>query len=185
MEKKKLNNPFVGLINKPDALTTDFSKSNKDKFEEYVIVDSVKKIGEGDEDFVIDKKCKVITSVNRKDYINSFRDDVGILNIMKKVSTTGDISLLKQRNLPNMPVDEAGKQDVIDISDMPVDVQEAVAFVKAAKENYSKLDPTIKNNASFGDIGNSVNNADIQKYIDQVVAQKIAAATAKKEEGEK
>lgn len=78
--------------------------------------DKVVKTGDGEDDYVIEPKLVETERVERQAYIESFKDDVGILNILKKVELSGDFSLLNERVRSEVPVYEDGKEKVVDVS---------------------------------------------------------------------
>lgn len=171
LEVKKLNNPFVGLVDKPQASLTDYS--NSPDFESITIVDVPVKVGDGESDYVIEKREKVLSRCKRQDYINSFAEDVGILNIMKKVSQTGDISLLNQR-----PV--AGS-DFVDISNLPDNVIDGIKFMNSAKDSFDSLPADLKKDLKIEDVANGkLDISALNAYIDRLVAAKVAAAEGDK-----
>lgn len=110
-------NPCIPQLYLPPVMPVSVSDSDDDK---YIIgrelKDSVKMTGDKDTDFVIEKKVVEISRVDRQEYIDSFSDDVGILNIMKKVALTGDSSLINQRSRVPGEVDDNGLEKVNDIT---------------------------------------------------------------------
>ena len=79
-----------------------------DDIVEYGIKQVVKKVGDGEEDYVIEDKVVEVSRVNRQSYIAKDAPDVGVMNILAKVARSGDLSLLNQTGtvVPNAsPID--------------------------------------------------------------------------------
>ena len=72
------------------------------------IVDRVKKVGAGDNDFVIVKEV-IEDRQPIQEVIDADAESVGVYNIIKQVLRTGDTSLL--------PVDKGGNVDLVDAPD--------------------------------------------------------------------
>lgn len=121
---------------------------------EYAEVDKIVKTGDGENDFIIEKQVVEVSRVDLDEYINSFRDDVGLANILKKVQLTGDNSLLNV--VPGYYGDESL------IPQTPAEAQKIVDEGKAAAES----------------LGIDFTKEAIQKYIDAELAKIKAAQDA-------
>lgn len=106
------------------------------------MVDKVEITGKGDTDFVIKKKLVETSKVDLDEYVNSFADDVGILNIYEKITATGDTSLLQQRNRVPGKVDENGYEEINDVSKIPGDYMDVKKAVDSA--NNAPIDKELK-----------------------------------------
>lgn len=124
-------------------------------------------------EFIIYKKKVESSRVNRQDFIQSFADDVGILNILQKVAKTGDVSLLNQV--------EIGKTDV-DLSKMPSSIGAAHLMAKNSDKIYSKVPKDLKVNKTKEDFVNSVDNDFINKYLEEKINKIIESKSKKKED---
>lgn len=169
--EKLLKNPLDGInpFVRPTSGLPVASVTKDTEDDSYIIeravVDKVVKTGEGDTDFVIKKELKEISRVNRAEYINSHREDVGILNIIKKVQLTGDATLLNQRsvdigfaditNLPQDKIDayKAVEEGVQQFDDLPEDIKKKMSFKQFAEQNDKEFDALI--------------NAKVQKVLDE------------------
>lgn len=102
------SNPFcpIRVEVRPVASKTDYHKDSDNFIIDYAEVDHVKITGEKDTDFILDKQVHEISRTPRQDYIDSFRDDVGILNIIEKVRLSGDWTLLNQTHRVGIPSEE-------------------------------------------------------------------------------
>ena len=168
-ESLKLNSAFVGLNNKPVPTKTDYSK-DKD-IVEYEEQEYVEKTGEGDTDFVVKKRIIEKSRVNRQEFVNSFSDDVGIHNILKKVKLTGDDTLLKQR--PDAPY--------FDATQFQTSRSDLVNAVNNGVKAFDELPDDVKKKMSMETFVNTFS----QKDFDALVQAKVdAIMAAKKKEGE-
>lgn len=112
-----LFNPCIPQNYLPPVADCVFDDSDDAKYIiSHELKDKVVKTGDGEDDFVIEQKFVETSRVNRQEYIDSFKDDVGVLNILRKVELTGDITLLNERVRASVPVDEDGKEKVVDVS---------------------------------------------------------------------
>ena len=120
MEKqKKLNSPF-GAFQDAYSGQTDFDT----KYKSIKIVDSVKKTGEGENDFVIVKKV-IVEMTPIQEVIDADKDSVGVENIIKQVLRTGDTSLLPI-DRGDCNVDLVGApEDLMSLKQMGVEAEKA------------------------------------------------------------
>lgn len=98
MEKKQvkaLNSPFSsnGIVYPGHKCSDEFYESIK-------IVDSVKRVGDGDEDFVVVKKV-IVEKQPIKEVINADKDNAGVYAILRQFAKTGDESLLPMEKDPS------------------------------------------------------------------------------------
>lgn len=173
MEKKivKLNyGPFTGLDPEitPEATTTSYE--NEVDIVKYKVIDVVKTTGEGETDFVLIKKVVPYSKENRQVYIESFRNDVGIINILKKVALTGDATLLNQRSIVNG----------IDSTELPTNYMDAVELLEKGLISFNELPDEVKSKMSYEEFAKNYKQEDFDAYINAKVK---AILDAKKEEG--
>lgn len=100
--------------------------------------------GDNPEDFVTEKKLVEISRTNRIEYVQSFKDEVGIENILRKFNETGDPSVLNVITRHPGPVDENGYEQVIDITGLKDNVFDNASMVAQARAVISQLDPDVK-----------------------------------------
>lgn len=136
----------------PQATTTDWSKADK-TISKYVMKDIVKKTGEGENDYVIIKKQVLVSEQDRDEYVQSFADDVGILNVLKKVALTGDASMYNAQanqgidttNLPDNKIDafDVVSKGVLAFDNLPDEIKQKMTmevFVKTfGQEKFDAL----------------------------------------------
>lgn len=147
------------------------------------VADEIKKITDDvtkKEDFVIEKVVRETSRLDANDYVQSFADDVGIENILKKIALTGDVSLLNQRQRSIGQVDENGYEVLQDYTGIPGDVLEAAAIVKSGRDVFSSLPADLVKGRSFAEFVETATQDEIQAYmLASLEAQKKAS------EGEK
>ena len=83
----------------------------KKEFDKYYIdrkiIEVVKKVGEGESDFIVEQKA-LDHNIDIHEFVNASADSCGVYNILKKVIATGDTSLLN-------PINESSFTDVSNI----------------------------------------------------------------------
>lgn len=168
MENKKIKrtNPFQ-VVQEAYSGQKDFDEF----YEDIKIIDSVKKVGDGEDDYIIVKK--VVKSKRKiKDVIDADKDSVGVENIIKQVLRTGDTSLL--------PIDD-GKCNV-DLVGAPEDLMQLKQSAVDAEDAFKKLPPELTDGL---DMASFVNNMSQEKFDAFIKAMKDrAAAAAGKEKDE-
>lgn len=112
---------------------------------------------------------------NRREYIESFSDDVGLENILQKIGQ-GAIAEDKYSILKSNPAgqvnDLRGFQDIDNLGDIQI-------LADKARVTFANLDPELKKNMSFAEFCSKFNN---QALTDYVTAK--AKAKEKPNEGE-
>ena len=178
-------NPFQPNPTPHPVVETDYHKDEDKYIIDYSEIEKVKLTGEKDTDFIINKEVVESSRINRQDYIDSYRDDVGILNIIEKVRLSGDVTLLNQTGrvgFAGTEKDALGRpvEDVADFTNYQVDKIEALNAYKKGRESLSDLPTDLKANNSFESIA-KMSDDEINKYIEKKVASILAA---QKKEGE-
>ena len=171
-EKKKPfnNNPFLG---RNDGVSIPGTVINVKDFATGVEIEKCIKTGEGEEDFVIVTELRIDKKVNHQDYLNQFADDVGILNVLKRVIKTGDASLFNERNET-----QAG---YMDLTNMPGDIIAASEMINKANAAYEQLPDDLKKKLSKEDLI-KINNLELYNNI---VAYVDNLNKVKEKEGDK
>lgn len=95
----------------------------------------VKKIGDGDEDFIIED-YEVVTETPIQEVLDAQKDDVGIEAFMKPYVLTGE-------PLPNVEVDSR----VQDFTKFPEDPADAIKVGDNMMKAFYSLDPALRGNA--------------------------------------
>lgn len=136
---------------------------------EYKAVDKVTSFKNEDE-FVVEKVIVEDRRYNRQDFINSFRDDVGIENVLKKVQLTGDATLLNQRPRQNLPVDETGKEIVQDFT--PIDSVDGLASVgDKARMIWKNLPAALKAGRTYEEFVQTITPSEIDAFVKSMMPQ--------------
>lgn len=158
------NNPFCGRTDgvrfgPNDYKIKDYAKCN--------IVQKVNHLDKSDDTvFDVVTEINITDIVSLDDYINSFRDDVGVINILKKVSRTGDLSLLKQCD-----------PGYVDMTNMPEDFIQAKAMYDQAIASYNMLPVEIRGNMPFEEfikLSADDLNARVESYVSSLNPAKPA-----------
>lgn len=175
--KSSIENPFIGRTDGVVFAGQVFEDPDKDDIVEYYEKEKITKIGEGEDDYKKENVVVEYSRVNRRDYINSFRNDVGILNILRKCALAGED-----------PTDGRfrSKQDYVDMSEMPTDMDEAFAAIKAGSDAWKNIDPALKGKAtSIEQFVELMGDEQVYKFItDEVAKREAAKVEASKKEGE-
>lgn len=179
-----ISNPFLSNPKReglPKKIYTDYSV-DKD-IVEYAEVDEVTITGDKKTDFVIEKKVVEVNRYNRAAYVDSFRDDVGILNILTKMALSGDPELLNQTKRVSLggcgDVDATGRplEEICDVSDYQVDRIDALEKIKATKQNYKDGLTDELADKSYDQLA-KMSDADIDAYLANKKAEILAAKAA-------
>lgn len=191
MNQVKLDGWLVDHSQLPTPSKTDYSKESDKYIIEYQEVEHVKMLGEKDTDFVKSITVEEFERKNRQKHIDSFDNEVGILNIMKKVASTGDFSLLNQTkrvSLPGTDKDALGRpvEDIADYTDyIGTDRADALNAYKKGRAQFDSLPDSLKGKKSFAEVA-KMSDSDINSYIESTVdsyKKQIAALKAAQEGG--
>ena len=143
------------------------------KREEYVLIPEAKQVGDDPENIVIEYKPVLKETIDIQDYINSFADEVGIQNILRKLSLSGDTSILNQTGRePLNP--NGGLEPVQDYSNVPKSKTEAFNAVVAGVNAFDTLPDELKGKLSLTQFVELFGQEEFDKYIAGVVAAQTA-----------
>lgn len=115
-------------------------------------------------------KATYIKEYDIKDYIKSFADDVGIQNILKKLSLSGDKSILNQTGREALCPD-GGLEPIQDYSQVPSSKAEAFNIVAKGVEAYDNLPAEIKGKMSLEQFVNDFQQEQFNAYIESIKAK--------------
>ena len=135
----------------------DQRKFQEDYFE-IIEKDQYIKDGDGPEDFHIEKK-KEVKKTNIDKFINSYADDAGIMNTLKKIAE-GDNSGLVNRLHRDTTKDPASLADIPSI-----------------EEAFEAIDKELRGDLSKEDFIKSLTEDKINAYIEKKVNEKLNAQT--------
>lgn len=110
-----------------------------------------------------------VQDVDIQKYIDSFSDEVGIQNILKKVALTGDKSYLNQTG--REPLVESGQEPVQDYTNVPISKTDAFNAVAAGVHAYDSLPAELKGKMSFAQFAEGFVQADFDAYINKLKEQ--------------
>lgn len=152
-----IENPFRG---RTDGVKYEGQKFDKVDYAKCTIVQRVNRLSKSDDTaFDVITDIQINDIVPLQDYINQFAEDVGILNVLKKVVKTGDVGLINQC--------EPG---YFDLTNMPEDFLEARKMYDAAMSAYDKLPDDLKNGLSAEQFANLTSD-NLQKSLDDYIAK--------------
>lgn len=180
---KKPTNPFQ-CLDVPEHDHRDFGSIDKD-IVEYETYDAIVKTGDGEEDYILEPRVRECARYNRQEYLNSQSNDVGILNIIKKVQMSGDNTLLQQRTRASVHTtvapDGSVLEDVQDYTGVQTDIYGVQKATEKAQASYDGLHPEIKAGTSMRSLA-ELSDSEIMSLIARIDAAK--AAKAKEDKGE-
>lgn len=151
-EKVKRTNPFTPW---PHVVKgqTDFDKTYKS----IEILDKVVKVGEGDEDFIIEKYVKV-TERPIQEVIDADKDSVGVDNILRQVLRSGDMDLL--------PVDKG--ECNVDLVGAPESLMDVKQLGQDAEASFGKLPKELTNDLDMTAFVNGMSQEKFDAFIKAV-----------------
>lgn len=168
---KKINN-YLDRVDGFVLTGQVFPNPDNDDIVEYDVVDTVVKTGEKDTDFIIQKKIIEVARYNRRDYLNSSSDEVGIMNILKKVQMSGDVELLNQRSGTSLPtvatVGGRDFQEIYDTTILPTSKVAANDAVVQGVHTFDTLPEDMKNKMSMADFVNNFGAEQLQNYLNSL-----------------
>lgn len=129
MAEKKINR-VKGFSN--NGVVWEGQKDFDQEYKTIAILDKVKKVGEGDDDYVIEQVVEV-SYKPIQEVVDADAESVGVYNIIKQVLRTGDTSLL--------PADD-GKCNV-DLVGAPETLMEVKQMGVDAEKAFSSLSPEL------------------------------------------
>lgn len=137
--------------------------ANKGDIVEYAWKQKVKKVGEGEDDYVVYEEVEEVSRVNRQAFIEKDADQVGVLNILEKVRRSGDMTLLNQTGalIPD---------GVQDYTKAPSSLGEALKAVETGGNSFTAL-KEIFGDTSFEALAN-MSTDQLESYLQSYVAAK-------------
>lgn len=149
----------------------DSGMKDPDDIVEYAWKKKVTKVGDGDEDFIVEEVVKEVSRVNRQAFIAKDASDVGVLNILEKVSRSGDFSLLNQTGA-EIP------EGVQDYTNVPSSVGEALKAIQSGSTSFEALKEI------FGDISFETLASMSTEQLTEVFNNYVASKSAPEKTGE-
>ena len=169
------NNPFASIpaeLLAPQCKPIEFETTVK----ETVLVPYSEEVDGDPENVVIKYKPVVKNEYDLQAYIESFADEVGIQNILKKLAISGDKSILNQTGREPLCPD-GGLEPIQDYSDVPKSKAEAFNAVVAGVQAFDDLPEEVKGKMSLTQFVQLFGQEEFDNYI-----KGLMAANAPKEE---
>lgn len=113
----------------------------------------------------------VVEKTNIQDLIQKNADQVGVVNIIRRIARTGDLSLLQQ----NTPIDG-------DLTELPKSIAEVQATALRAELLYSQLPANMRKEMSLDEFCKTMNDEKIKDYFQKVFDEHKATYAEKGEE---
>lgn len=150
-------------------------------FEKYYITKEVKKVvkkvGEGEEDFVVVDKI-----IEHKDLIkgviDSHASEVGVYNLIERVIRTGDASLL---DAAGVKTDVDG---VIDITKAPTEMADVLHFAELMNNAYNSLPEEVKKGRTLQEFAKASSATTSEDFAAWVASLQAPAVNEVKEDAE-
>ena len=165
----KHNNPFAPIAVEnlgPQLEPREFDKT----IERYVLVPYAVAV-DGDEDNTVLRYKPVLKeTIDLQEYIDSFADDVGIQNILRKLSLTGDKSILNQTGREALCPD-GGLEPIQDYSNVPKNKTEAFNAVAAGVAAFDNLPEDLKGKMSLTQFVELFGQEEFDNYIQNLIAK--------------
>lgn len=119
--KKKLNSPFCS-----NGVKHEGQKFTDNYYYDLKLVDKVKKIGDGDDDFIVVKR-RVVSKTPIEKVVSVDKDNVGVYPILKQFARTGDESIIPMEKEAST-VDLVGcPTSIMEMKQRGVDAEKAFA----------------------------------------------------------
>lgn len=140
---------------------------------EYYDKEIVKKIGEGEDEFVIEKKATEFNRMNRDDFIKSHASEVGVKNQIAKAIREGESPSVVLTEKFKSP--QKGFVDEIKVEDALANPDE---LAKKVQSSLKRLPKDLRDKKSAREIS-EMSDIDIKKYVDDAVSQYFKAREKK------
>lgn len=141
---------------------TIFTKNFDEFYIDYEVKQVVKKVGDGEEDFIIEDKV-IEHKRDIRQEINSQADQVGVYNLMKRIALTGDDSLMPE------PMAKTGITS--DYTGVPDNLLDADLLAKKRIEQFNALPDSLKKGRSFEEFMNTFNQDEFNVWLKSMMPQ--------------
>lgn len=127
---------------------------------------------DSEDDFVVEEVAVEVERVNRQEYIDSFREDVGIANILKKVALSGDASLLNQVKRQPLPIADDGKEVIQDITPLQAGEDAVAKMGDNMRKTFADLPDELKAGRSLEQFCETCSKAEIDAFVASYIEKK-------------
>lgn len=162
------NCPTINMKNRPILKPIKY----KEEVEEWNLIPVAKELVDADgvKYNGVVYEPKLVNTYNLVELIQSYSDDVGIQNILKKLSLSGDKSILNQTGRePLCP--NGGLEPVQDFSQVPESKAEAFNIVAAGVQAYDNLPADIKGKMSLEQFVKEFGQSQFDQFVQGLVAK--------------
>ena len=154
----KKNSPFL-----VSNVETIFQKDFDEFYIDYELKQVVKKVGDGEDEFIIEDKV-IEHKRDIRQEINAQADQVGVYNLMKRVALTGDDSLMPE------PMPKTGVTS--DYTNVPDNLLDADLLAKQRKAEFDALPDSIKKGRSFEQFVSSFTQDEFNVWLKSLAPEK-------------
>lgn len=151
------NNPFIG---RTDGVPTHLQGDFDTEYKEIQIIDKVRKVGEGDDDYIIEKV--VVESFKPiKEVVDADKDSVGVYNIMRSVAFQNDKTMYQDN----------GNGQLVDLTCVPEDLMQLKQLGVDAEKKFNDLPQELRGEMDMESFVNSMTQEQFDKFIAAVQAR--------------
>lgn len=140
------------------------------------LVDKVNVVDSKKGTFTTSSEVVETSRIDTQEYIDSFKNDVGIENILKKFELVKDPALFNQVSRPTAPLDEDGKEIIQDYTNILTE-NDAINLAQRARVEFESLPKELVKGRSFTDFAESCTKEELLAFIN--------SQNVKEKEGEK
>lgn len=160
----KSANPFIVRIkeSKPADIGSKYYKSVEVK----EIFKSTGQCDENGDPLGVAVKKYIVKKKDIKQLINADADSVGVYNLLKQLQKSGE-------ELPDIRYEDINKAPILDISNCPNNLMDAVKMSDNIKKEFDKLPDALKRGKDLEEFLKTFNNNDLKAYIDSLVSQRL------------
>lgn len=122
------------------------------------------------EEFVVDKVVVETESIDTQEYIDSFKGECGIANIMQKFLLTKDPTLFDQTKRVAVNVGEDGREAIQDYANIPGTYEQAALIAEKAAAAYGTLPEDLRGDRSLAKFAETCTDAELNAFYQKLVA---------------
>lgn len=157
LQMNKANSAWTPRPSKPGVKGFDKYYVN------YEVKTIVKKVGEGEDDYVLENK-KIIHKDLIKGVVDSHADEVGVYKLIERAMLTGDQSLLKGA--------QAHVSDsVLDITGAPSDLADGLHQRAAQEKAYAALPASLTKGRTLEQFINTITQEEFDAFIKGLIPE--------------
>lgn len=126
--------------------------------------------------FYVDLVSTELERKNRQDFMNSFRGDVGVLNIVRKLAMQGENAADGRFAV--------SEDSYSDLTILPKSKEELDRLMAIKNKVWASLDPELKGNMSFEEFCESWDDSRLESYLDSKASASQSVSESENSEKE-